>query len=83
MAIVIELAFYLLMEVILYTIGRAVIPIISLGRARAIHTKEFFRAKLVTYDEKTGQVLISTGGASLVGGLTLWGSLLLWFALAR
>ncbi|MYN25610.1 hypothetical protein [Duganella levis] len=83
MAIVIEFAFYLLMEVILYAIGRVVIPIISLGRARAIHTKQFFRPKLVTYDEKTGQMLISTGGASLVGGLTLWSALLLWFALAR
>jgi hypothetical protein len=83
MAIVIEFAFYLLMEVILYTIGRVVIPIISLGRARAIRTKEFFSGKLMTHDEKTGQMLISSGGASLVGGLTLWGVLLLSFALAH
>ncbi|QJD88979.1 hypothetical protein HH213_01930 [Duganella dendranthematis] len=83
MAIVIEFAFYLLMEVILYTIGRVVIPIISFGRARAIYAKEFFRGKLATYDEETGKMLISTWGASLIGGLTLWGVLLLSFTLAR
>jgi hypothetical protein len=82
MPIVIEFAFYLLMEVILYGIGRLVIAIISLSRARAVDTREFFTGYFVAYDEQ-GKMLVPAWGAAVVGALTLFGVVWLCIVLGR
>lgn len=80
MPFVAEFAFYLLMEVIMYSIGRLVIPIISFGRARAVRAKELFGRNSMAYDEQS-KMLVPEWGASLTGVLTLVALLSLYLAL--
>jgi hypothetical protein len=71
MMIVGEFAFYLFMEVLMYSLGRFIIPIISFGRARAMRSKEIFSRKLVPPYADDGKMLVPEWGAAMVGVLTL------------
>ena len=66
-----EFAFYVFMEVLMYSLGRFVIPIISFGRARAARTKEIFSRNPVPPYTEDGKMLVPEWGAALVGLLTL------------
>lgn len=71
MMIVGEFAFYLFMEVLMYSLGRLVIPIISFGRARAMRSKEIFSREPVAPYADDGKMLVPEWGAAIVGVLTL------------
>jgi hypothetical protein len=79
-----ELLFYLFMEVLLYSLGRFVIPIISLGRARAVRVKEIinqgFGQDRPAYDED-GKMLVPEWAAMIIGVVTLFGLVALLVAL--
>jgi hypothetical protein len=71
MAIVAEFAFYLLMEVLMYGLGRCLIPIITLGRARAANAKEIFASSARVYAEKDGKLVFSEMASAMTGVLFL------------
>lgn len=81
MMIVAEFAFYLFMEVLMYSLGRFIIPIVSLGRARAVRTREIFsRAPVAPYAED-GKLLVPEWGAAMAGVITLTLAISLYVAL--
>lgn len=71
MMIIVEFAFYLFMEVLMYSLGRLVIPIISFGRARAMRSREIFSRKPVDPYTEDGKMLVPESGAALIGVMTL------------
>lgn len=81
MMIVAELAFYLFMEVLMYSLGRFIIPIISFGRARAMRTREIFSRKPVDPYTEDGKMLVPEWGAAMIGVLTLTLAITLFVAL--
>lgn len=66
-----EFALYVLMEVILYGIGRIVIAVLSLGHARTQTFKETATAYYRFYSEEDGKTVFSHMAASMIGALTL------------
>lgn len=58
----------LLFEVVFYGVGRFVIPIISLGRARAETPKEAIYSSTVIYTHTDGKLVIS-GAFTMVFGI--------------
>jgi hypothetical protein len=80
MMIIAEFAFYLFMEVLMYSLGRFVIPIISFGRARAVRTREIFSKSPVAYADD-GKMLVPEWGAAMIGVLTLTLAVTIYFAL--
>lgn len=81
MAIVLEFAFYLFMEVLMYSLGRIVIPIISFGHARAMRTREIFSRKPVEPYAADGKMLVPEWGAAMIGVITLTAAVSIFFAL--
>ncbi len=81
MMIVGEFAFYLFMEVLMYSLGRFVIPIISFGRARAMRTREIFSRKPLSPYTDDGKMLVPEWGAAMVGVLTLTAGIALYAVL--
>ncbi|MYM81614.1 hypothetical protein GTP44_06550 [Duganella sp. FT50W] len=81
MMIIGEFAFYLFMEVLMYSLGRFVIPVISFGRARAARTREIFSRKPVTTHTDDGKLLVPEWGVAIVGLLTLTAAIALYIAL--
>jgi hypothetical protein len=65
-----EFLFYFFMEVLMYGLGRLVIPIISFGRARAIRVKEIFSNDRPAYDDN-GKMLVPEWAAMMAGVITL------------
>lgn len=62
-----EFLFYLFMEILMYSLGRLVIPIISFGRARAIRYSEIiFGQERPAYDED-GKMLVPEWAAMMLG----------------
>ena len=58
----------LLFDVVFYGVGRFVIPIVSLGRARAETPKEAIYSSTVIYTRTEGRVVIS-GAFTMVFGI--------------
>ncbi|MBV7535487.1 hypothetical protein KW842_06895 [Duganella sp. sic0402] len=81
MMIVAEFAFYLFMEVLMYSLGRFVIFIISFGRARAVRTREIFSNKMLPPYADDGKMLVPEWGVVMVGVLTLTAAFSIFFAL--
>lgn len=71
MMIIAEFAFYLFMEVLMYTLGRIAIPILSLGRARAVRTREIFSRKPVAPYDDDGKMLVPEWAATVLGVMLL------------
>ncbi|MRW89053.1 hypothetical protein GJ699_03555 [Duganella sp. FT80W] len=84
MAIIAEFAFYLFMEVLMYGLGRIVIPILTFGRARAMNIKEIatlFPRMQVEEGEGEGKLLVPEWMTAMIGVLTLTGLVMLYLAL--
>lgn len=81
MMIVGEFAFYLFMEVLMYSVGRFVIPIISFGRARAARSREIFSRKPLPPHAEDGKLLVPEWGAAMVGVFMLTAAISLYVAL--
>lgn len=67
MAMVAELFLSLLFNVVFYAVGRFVIPIVSLGRARAENAREIVQGRTFIYDHRDGKVTISEFFTSAIG----------------
>ncbi|WP_343730679.1 hypothetical protein [Duganella sp.] len=65
---ILEFFMPLLFEVVFYGVGRFVIPIVSLGRARAETPKEAIYSSTVFYTRSEGKVVIS-GAFTMVFGI--------------
>ncbi len=65
---ILELFMPLLFDVVFYGVGRCVIPIVSLGRARAETPKEAIYSATVIYTRTDGKVVIS-GAFTMVFGV--------------
>jgi hypothetical protein len=70
MMLIAECLFYLFMEVLLYGLGRMMVPLVSFGRARAVRGKELFSTEFRAYDED-GKMLVPEFAARLLGIVTL------------
>ncbi|MYM36097.1 hypothetical protein GTP38_17330 [Duganella sp. FT94W] len=81
MMIIGEFAFYLFMEVLMYSVGRFVIPVISFGRARAARPREIFSRKPLPPHAEDGKLLVPEWGVAIVGLLTLTAAIALYIAL--
>ncbi|WP_432379451.1 hypothetical protein [Duganella sp. P38] len=81
MMIIGEFAFYLFMDVLMYSLGRLIIPIVSLGRARAVRTREIFSRNPMPPYADDGKMLIPEWGAAMAGVITLSLALSLYLAL--
>jgi hypothetical protein len=81
MMIVAEFAFYLFMEVLMYSLGRFIIPIISFGRARAVRPREIFSKDMHPAYDDDGKMLVPEWAAVVIGVLTLTAAFSIFFAL--
>jgi hypothetical protein len=79
MTIVAEFALYLFMEVLMLSLGRCAIFVLSLGHARAQSFKEVLGSRIYTHQD--GKLVFSHVAAQLIGILCLFGSLSLYFSL--
>ena len=60
--------FEMLLEAVFYAIGRLLIPVLSLGRARVETLKEFSRRRPpVNYERRNGVLIVSDAIATFVG----------------
>jgi hypothetical protein len=67
MALIIELAFYLLMEVIVYGLGRVSIFIFTLGHVRAENAKEIISMNNQGYAERDSKIVVPAMVAKILG----------------
>ena len=65
-----DFLFAAFMEVLMYGLGRFMIPIVSFGRARAVRGKEIFSSEFRAYDED-GKMLVPELAARILGIVTL------------
>jgi hypothetical protein len=77
MGILIEFAFYLVMELVMYNIGRAVIAVLSFGRARAGGLKEAFST---THGQPATGIVVPAGMTQLIGVAAFSAFLIVFFA---
>lgn len=78
---ILEFTFYLFMEVLMYGLGRVVIPIITLGRARAFRFKEIC-TKYPYMQDEGGKMLVPEWMTVMVGFLTFMALIMTGFALS-
>ncbi len=77
---ILEFTFYLFMEVLMYGLGRIVIPILTFGRARAFRLKEIC-TKYPYMQDEGGKMLVPEWMTVLVGFLTFMTLITIGFAL--
>jgi hypothetical protein len=68
---VLEFVAWLIMELLLYNIGRAVIAVVSLGRARAENLKEAFRTGAPPIGDARTPVVVPALATQFIGGVAL------------
>lgn len=67
MAFIAECLISLLFNVVFYSIGRLIIPVLSLGHARAENVREIFYERTFVYSRRDGKVSFSEPATSLIG----------------
>jgi hypothetical protein len=72
MSFIAEIFLSMFFEVVCYGIGRFLIPVLSLGTARAEHLKEFRYSQALVYSRRNGMIVFSDAVASLIGLLFLF-----------
>lgn len=68
---VLEFFMPLVFNVVFYGIGRFVIPIVSLGRARAENVGEVFQFRTFIYTRREDKITISEFATSIIGLITV------------
>lgn len=81
MAFVIEFFFYIIMEIIMYWVGRIAVAVFSLGHARYESAGEIFGNKAIINDNKNISTNVPAGVCQIIGAIVFTLSLMIFFKL--